>query len=123
MNRYALLAFASLGFLPLAGCQNSGTAETSTTTTEHSSAGASGSAAAAGGTAAASASADPYAIAYTPTVDTSWMHTASDTNSSGTLHPGDTVYLRSDAPSSGVVAAKTTDGRLVYVRASDLKKK
>ena len=119
MNRYALLAFASLGVLPLVGCQNSGTAETSTTTTEHTS----GSAAAAGGTSAAAATADPYNIAYTPTVDTSWMHTSTDTTGSGTLHPGDTVYLRSDAPSSGVVAAKTSDGKLVYIRAGDLKKK
>ena len=110
MNRYALLAFASLGLLPFAGCQQSGQTETTTTTERP--------------TMTTPAAADTsYTGAYTPTVDTGWMQTATDTTSAGTLHPGDTVYLRTDAPTSGVVSAKTADGKMVYVRAADLKRK
>ena len=69
------------------------------------------------------AAASSYTVAYTVASDTPYMRTATDTASAGTLRSGDTVYLQSGAPTSGIVPAKTADGKIVYVRASDLRAK
>jgi len=68
------------------------------------------------------AAADPatYTVPYSTTAETPWMQTMTDTTAAGTLHTGDTVYLRTDAPTTGIVSAKTADGRIVYVKAADL---
>jgi len=50
------------------------------------------------------------------------MRSSTDAAVAGTLRAGDVVYLRSDAPTSGIVSARTSDGRIVYVRATDLRK-
>jgi hypothetical protein len=51
------------------------------------------------------------------------MRTSTDTVAAGTLKEGETVYLQSVAPSTGMVGAKTADGRIIYVRATDLRPK
>jgi len=80
---------------------------------------------------------EPQAAAYTteseynvPAVvqkDTNYALNAPAT--AGMLHSGETVYLHpgtsleSVANTNGWVAAKTSDGRLIYVRAADLRLK
>lgn len=121
MLKYTLLA-ASLGCAALAiGCQNSGhaTAEADEhpemTTT------------AAPASYSASTDLTAYNTPYTLKHDSSYMMSPSSTVSAGTLRSGDTVYLRSgtmlDTNANGWVAAKTADGRLVYVRSGDLQMK
>jgi len=103
MIRYTL---ATLALLTVAiystGCQSSGHAEASVDTDRPRMAD------------------DGYTQAYVVRNDTSYMRSSTDTTSAGTLHSGDVVYLRSSAPSSGMVQAKTSDGRMVWVRAGDL---
>jgi hypothetical protein len=79
--------------------------------------------------AAAAGTATAFTVPYTVSGDSAYMMSPSATASAGTLHSGDTVYLRSgtslDASTNpnGYVAAKTVDGRLIYVRAADLRMK
>jgi hypothetical protein len=133
MLKYTLLAAASLGCAAFTiGCQNSGhsTAEAdynerphmaSTYTRTDTS-----TAAPAGYSATADLSA--YNTPYTLKRDSSYMMSPTSTTTAGTLRSGDTVYVRSGtdlatSANNGWVAAKTADGRLVYVRADDLQMK
>ena len=103
MIRYTLVALAVLTMAAyVGGCQSSGHAEASVDTDRPKMAD------------------DGYTQAYVVRNDTSYMRSSTDTTSAGTLRSGDVVYLRSSPPSSGLVQAKTTDGRMVWVRASDL---
>jgi len=140
MIRHTLFAAAATGLVGLAfcaaGCQNSGEAQASvdadrpqmaaeTTTPPPSSVTVQTNPPAQPPSATVTVDTDPasYTVPYTATTDTPYMRTAGDTTSAGTLRSGDTVYLRSGSPTSGIVPAKTADGRIVYVRASDLRAK
>ena len=107
MIRRTLFAIAALGALAFAtGCQSSGHAEAHVDTDRpHMT---------------AETDASAYTTAYTVRTDTSYYRSSSDTSAAGSLRSGDTVYLRSAPPASGMVQARTTDGRIVWVRASDL---
>src|SRR3954463_5052548 len=109
MNRYSLLLAVPLGIAAFGiGCQQSHHAEASVDTDRpHTS---------------AHADMSSYNVPYVTTTDASYMRSSSDTTAAGTLRSGDVVYLQSGAPSSGTIAARTSDGRLVYVRASDLRR-
>jgi hypothetical protein len=106
MNRYTLLVAASLSTAALVGCQQSHHAEADVDVDRPHT----------------TANASAYTVPYTVSTDTSYMRSSSDATAAGTLRTGDVVYLRSDAPTSGTVAARTSDGRVVYVRASDLRR-
>ena len=98
---------ATLAVLTLAisstGCQNSGYAESRADTDRP----------------RVAAETDTYTRAYTVNNDTSYMRSATDTTSAGTLKAGEVVYVR-EAPTGTMVQAKTADGRLVWVRSTDL---
>ncbi|MGB7160664.1 MAG: hypothetical protein WBD40_21545 [Tepidisphaeraceae bacterium] len=140
MSRYTLLAVASLGLAACAGgCQKSGEAEASvdadrpqmtadasasgTRSTYTAPAPAAAAAPAAVAAPAAAVDTSAYSVAYVTTADTPWMRTSTDALGAGTLKSGETIYLRTDAPTTGMVAARTSDNRIVYVRASDVRKK
>lgn len=127
MTKYALLAVASLGCTAgLLGCQQgSGHAEaeyegrpqTASTYNQPES-----TASQAGYTTST------FTSPYTLKQDSAYMMSPTATTTAGTLHSGDTVYLRSGtmldtSATNGWVAAKTVDGRMIYVRAADLQMK
>jgi hypothetical protein len=85
------------------GCQNSGQAEARVDTERP----------------VMAADADAYTRPYTVSTDTSYMRSSSDTTASGTLRSGDVVYLR-EAPTGGLVQARTSGGQTVWVRSGDL---
>jgi hypothetical protein len=133
MTRHTILALASLGCAALTtGCQNSGHAEadveyrdrprmTSTYTRTDTS-----TANTAGYSASASVDTTAYTLPVTVTRETSYMTSPTGTTTAGTLRNGDTVYIRSGttldtSANNGYVAAKTSDNRIVYVRATDLR--
>ena len=117
MNRHLIIACVSLGLAACtAGCQNSGTDETSVDDTRPTTP------APAAAPAAGAAQTSTYGVAYVTTADTPWMRSSTDGTAAGTLRTGEVVYLRSDAPTTGIVAARTSDGRVIYVRAADLRK-
>jgi len=130
MMRYSLLATASLALVAcgIGGCQSSGHAEASVdanrpamaaeTSTKTQTTYTTPSAQTAAATDAAS-----YTVPYTTVNDAPYMRAASDSAAAGTLTTGDTVYLRSGAPTTGIIPAKTADGRIVYIRAADLRAK
>jgi hypothetical protein len=64
-----------------------------------------------------------YNVPYVATTDTVSMNMASDTTPGGTIKKGETVWLKSDAAKSGLVPARTADGQIIQVRASDFKAK
>jgi hypothetical protein len=112
MNRYtALVAAAVIACAGLVGCQSSGHAEAKPDEARPQMA---------SGTVT---DASAYTVPYVATTDTPWMNTSIDTSAAGTLKSGDTVYLRSDAATTGVVPARTADGKIIYVRAADLRAK
>lgn len=130
MTKYALLAVASIGCAAFTvGCQNSGhaTAEADyndrphmTSTYERTDTTATPARYRAG------TDLSMYSTPYTLKRDSAYMTSPTADNTAGTLHEGDTVYLRSGTTldtqaNNGWVAAKTADGRLVYVRADDLR--
>ena len=112
MNRSLFLFCASLGLAACAaGCQNSGKDETSVDSTRPKTT-----------ETTPAPQPSPYGVAYVTTADTPWMRSSTDGAAAGTLRAGEVVYLRSDAPTSGIVSARTSDGRIIYVRATDLRK-
>jgi hypothetical protein len=109
MNRHILVASVSLGLAALCttGCQKSGTEESSTDANRTH----------------MTADASTYTVPSTASTDTPYYRSSTDTTAAGTLRSGDTVYLQSGSPSTGMVSARTSDGRIVWVRASDLRPK
>src|SRR5262245_3672416 len=102
MTRYTFLAVASIGLAAIGiGCQHSGHAEATPDSSRPQMA------------AEKSVAVDTttYTVPYSVTTDTPWMNTSIDTTAAGTLKAGDTVWLRSDASTAGIVGAKTSDGR------------
>jgi len=118
MKCYTFLAVASLGLAAL-GCQNSGKAEAPPADTAKPQMAAEKPPAAA----AAVNEASVYNVPYVATTDTVSMNMASDTTPGATIRKGDTVWLKSDAAKSGLVPARTADGQIIQVRASDFKAK
>jgi hypothetical protein len=133
MIRHSTLAATAAAGLALAaltigGCQSSGHAQASADANRpamaaETSTGTQSTYSTPSASASAAVDASSYSVPYTAANDAPYMRSATETVSAGTLHSGDTVYLQSNAPTSGIVAAKTGDGRIVYVRAADLRAK
>ena len=114
-TRYALLAAASLTVAAIAaGCQQSGGARASVDVDRPRMA-------SERTTVRTEVDTSAYTTPYVVTTDTTTMASPGSTTSAGTLQRGDVVYLRSAPSGTGTVAARTSDGRVVYVRASDLR--
>jgi hypothetical protein len=135
MTRYAMLAAASLAcsMIGAVGCQNSGhhahaeadvdrprMADTTTYRRTDVTVNNDADAATAGATIRADAN---FTTPYTLQNDSSYRTSLSASNDAGTLHKGDTVYLRTSNLSTAgdYVQARTADGRTVYVRTADLR--
>jgi hypothetical protein len=124
MKRYTLLAVASMGLAAFGvgvGCQSSGHAEAPPADTARPQMAADKPAATPA--AAPMNEASVYNMPYVATTDTVSMNVAGDTSAGGTIKKGDTVWLKSDAAKSGLVPARTADGQIIQVRASDFKAK
>jgi hypothetical protein len=123
MKRYTLLAVASMGLAALSvgvGCQSSGHAEAPADTARPQMASEKPAPTPA---AAPINEASVYNVPYVATTDTVSMNMASDTTPGGTIKKGDTVWLKADSAKSGLVPARTADGQIIQVRASDFKAK
>jgi hypothetical protein len=101
-STFATLAVLTMSMLST-GCQNSGYGESKADTDRP----------------RVAADADAYTRAYTVNADTSYMRNNADTTAAGTLRSGEVVYLR-EAPTGGMVQAKTAGGQTVWVRSSDI---
>jgi hypothetical protein len=65
------------------------------------------------------AEAEAFSRPYTVSTDAPYMRSATDTTPAGTLRTGEVVYLR-EAPTGATVQARTANGRMVWVRSTDV---